>query len=166
MPIALRLNKRIDGSYVVVDTLGRGDAVRDGDGNVIGDNRAFPDVHWFRYSYLAEHSDLARLDGDQVILELANGRAVYRITERQPNGVAVELVESELVDPAPLDEAKAAANRAAKEERAAQALAAGQAGEGSVAHAGRAVIRDEDGQEITEADVADVGAVLGQKGSK
>lgn len=113
MPIALRLRRRIDGSLCLADDLHRVDALRADDGTIISDGRRFPDTHWFRTSWLLETPE-AKLDGDTITLTLANATAVYRVTANEPRGYAVELVSSEVADTPPLDEAKAAANRAAK----------------------------------------------------
>jgi hypothetical protein len=122
MPIALRLNRRIDGSLVLKDAYDRAGPLRGNDGAVIRDEREFPAEHWFRYDWLLATPE-ATVDGDVVRLELANATAVYRVTEAQARGYAVTLESSELRDPPPLDEAKAEANRAIKEGRTADALA-------------------------------------------
>lgn len=111
--IALRLNIRRDGTVCLVDA----------DGRAASPDREFPSPHGFTYETLAALG--ARQDGDTVTLELANGRAVYAIVERVPTGVNVELVESELFDPPPIDETKAeqiAAERQAARDADGQAM--------------------------------------------
>ncbi len=135
MPVALRLIRRIDGSLCLSDPHGL----------LTGDNREFPDPHFFAYLYLATTPEAAVApDGGQVTLNLANAKAVYRVTGRRPDGVDVELVDFELRDPPALDEKLAAANREAKQDRAAQAEAA----DTSTAFPGDVVVRDDAGNEV------------------
>lgn len=140
--IALRLNKRRDGSYVLTDD----------NGSPTGPDRAFPDAHWFEYDRLVDMGPAARADGDILHLELCNGRATYRLVRDEAEavallgreegsplpgtGIAVELVDSELFDPTDIDEKLAAKIRAAR-------FPDGEPGEtagASVAHAGKAVV--------------------------
>lgn len=137
--IALRLERRRDGSVCVTD----------GHGSTTSPDREFPSPHGFTYDKLLELG--AELVGDRVTLTLANGRAVYQIVERVPTGVNVELVESSLSDPPPIDEGKAAEIAAARAEReAAERLAAAQA----------IVDGDPDAMVIGPSDVANAGSVL------
>lgn len=125
--IALRLNKRRDGSYVVLDV----------NGSATGPDRAFPDVHAFTYDRLLDFGPAAKIDGDQLTLELANATAVYRITERRAATLDVELVDESFTEPTPIDEARAEEIAAARE------AASTDPTELTQAHAGRAVV-DED----------------------
>lgn len=101
--IPLRLNKRRDGSVVLTNHLGIGDAA----------DREFPPEHVFGYEWLATGgAELARLEGDQVVLTLGNGTATYEITERGPGGVRGRLVDSALSDAPPIDDERAASIRA------------------------------------------------------
>lgn len=96
--IPLRLNRRRDGSLCLVDALGRAS----------GPEREFPGVHVFTYEWIAT-AEGAKFEGDNIVLNFANGTATYEIVERGGAAVRAKLVSSELTDPAPIDESKVAA---------------------------------------------------------
>lgn len=86
--IPLRLRRRRDGTVWLVDA----------DGRTAGE-LAFPETHAFRWVWLAQNSDIARVDGGRVVVTLANARAVYEIVEvdpPQPTNVNLRLVEQEI----------------------------------------------------------------------
>ena len=128
--IPLRLNKRRDGTMVLVNADG---ADRE--------DRAFPPHHAFTWDYLAGPGQaFVRLEGDTIRLELLNGRATYRIDQQGPNGVSGTLMEHELFDAPAIDEDSAALIRTQRD----QALADGGAASATVANAGTAVAEPTD----------------------
>ena len=106
MPIALRLNRRRDGSLCLTDA----------HSNPAGPDREFPAEHGFTYEWLANNADVARIEGDTVTVTLANATAVYRIVNRRADALDLELESSELVDAPPIDEKAAAAIAAARKD--------------------------------------------------
>ena len=125
--IPLRLNKRRDGTMVLVNADGAN-----------REDRVFPPRHAFTWDYLAGPGRaFVRLEGDTIQLELLNGRATYQIDQQGPGGVSGTLVESELFDAPPIDED--AADLIHTEREAALAADAG-AASATVANAGTAVV--------------------------
>lgn len=97
--IPLRLNKRRDGSLVLTNAFGVSAA----------EDRAFPEVHDFGYEWLATGgAGVVQIENNQVILNLANAKAVYDIVDQFPGGVRGELLEADYFDAPPLDETTAA----------------------------------------------------------
>lgn len=94
MAIPLRLRRRRDGSLCLTDSYGR----------TSGDDREFPQTHGFTMDWLVNNSNVARMTGDEITLNMANACALYRVTDRRADAVDVELVESSLFDPAPIDD--------------------------------------------------------------
>lgn len=132
--IPLRLRRRRDGSLCVANIHGTVDAT----------TAEFPATHAFSFDWLFANGDVVSLDGDAIRLDLANGRASYRIVNRGPGGVEVELVSSEVFEAPPIDEAKA------EQIAAARAATSGDTGveSASTAAAGTAVVRDDEGNEV------------------
>lgn len=143
--IALRLTKRRDGTYVVTDA----------HGSPTSPDREFPAVHWFQYDRLVDMGAAARVDGDQLRLELANATATYRVVRDEaealelldrdpeshlpPTGICVVLVDQQLTDPTPIDEEAASTLRAARFPDGDPDAP----GDATVAHAGAAVVDEE-----------------------
>lgn len=92
----LRLRRRRDGSLALT---GVGGSPNDA---------TFPEVFTFGTEWLFENSANARMEGDQIVLELANGKARYDIAERANNSYKCVLVDSEFFEAAPVDETIAA----------------------------------------------------------
>jgi hypothetical protein len=99
----LRLRRRADGTL----------ALTDGAGRITGDDRAFPPLHVFSLGQVIGPEAIARLDGQQVVVELCNARARYNIVDNGETTITAELAEAALSDAPPFDE-KAAAKRAAE----------------------------------------------------
>lgn len=94
--IPLRLRRRRDGSLCLTDA----------NSSVTSPDRAFPETHAFRFDWMRDNKVVSVVDGDQVKIELANGRATYRIVEGDdPSAIYVELIPDsvELFDPPPVE---------------------------------------------------------------
>lgn len=129
--IGLRLRIRRDGTLCLTDAEGR----------VAGADRAFPEEHSFTYEFIGRNGASAKIDGDELKLELANARATYEIVKKGDTGVDVKLVSSELFDAPPIDEDAAAAIQEAK--GVVNEAAAGQAVGATEARPGQAVVNEE-----------------------
>ena len=102
----LRLRRRADGSL----------ALTDGAGRVTGPDRAFPPLHVFAVSQVIGPEAIARIDGQQIVVELCNARALYVIADYGETTITARLADASLSVPPPIDETLAAKRAAERDQ--------------------------------------------------